>query len=171
MGLDDLDNDMEVESEDELDSVGVELNERLRDGVARREAGDTSAVLDEEWEQWLKNAIESGEISFLNDHVFHASDTVPAALFPPGLLSTARAGQWDEIPESLHRILRRTLQSEDPNRPQQIPTSIRSQTSALHHRYLMDSRQGSSSWTRRTFSDLRLPVGDSGPGRTETSNA
>ncbi|UZP32522.1 hypothetical protein NXS19_000338 [Fusarium pseudograminearum] len=82
MGLDDLDNDMEVESEDELDSVGVELNERLRDGVARREAGDTSAVLDEEWEQWLKNAIESGEISFLNDHVFHASDTVPAALFP-----------------------------------------------------------------------------------------
>jgi hypothetical protein len=174
VGLDDLDNDMEVESEDELDSVGVELNERLRDGVARREAGDTSAVLDEEWEQWLKNAIESGEISFLNDHVFHESDTVPAALFPPGLLSTARAGQWHEIPESLHRILRRTLQSEDPNRPQQIPaSSTRSQTSAplLQNRYSMDSRQWRSSWSRRTFSDLRLPVGDSGSGRTETSNA
>ncbi|KAF4447444.1 hypothetical protein F53441_9055 [Fusarium austroafricanum] len=176
VGLDDLD-DMEVESEDELDSVGVELNERLRDGVARREAGDTSAVLDEEWEQWLKNAIESGEINFLNEQVFHDSDTIPAALFPPGLLSTARAGQWHEIPESLHRILRRTLQSEDPNRPQQTQTqtqtsSIRSQAppASLRHHY-MDNRQWRAPWTRRTFSDLRLPVGDSNSGRPETSNA
>ncbi|KAK2936960.1 hypothetical protein FoTM2_000176 [Fusarium oxysporum f. sp. vasinfectum] len=86
VAIDDLYNEMmEVESEDELDSVGVELNERLRDGVARRDAGDTSAVLDEEWEQWLKNAIESGEINYLNDHIFHDSDTVPAALFPSRL--------------------------------------------------------------------------------------
>ncbi|KAF9772608.1 hypothetical protein IL306_009672 [Fusarium sp. DS 682] len=185
--VDDFNEMMEVESEDELDSVGVELNERLRDGVARREAGDTSAVLDEEWEQWLKNAIESGEINFLNDNIFHSSDTVPAALFPPGLLSTARAGQWHEIPESLHRILRRTLQSEDPDRPQQTQTQTQAQTptqppqisslrstSSLRRHLLenrIDNRQWRAPWTRRTFSDLRLPVGDSNSGRPETSNA
>ncbi|EWZ86802.1 hypothetical protein FOWG_10325 [Fusarium oxysporum f. sp. lycopersici MN25] len=184
VAIDDLYNEMmEVESEDELDSVGVELNERLRDGVARRDAGDTSAVLDEEWEQWLKNAIESGEINYLNDHIFHDSDTVPAALFPPGLLSTARAGQWHEIPESLHRILRRTLQSEDPNRPQQtqtptqtpMQTQTQPQTSSLRstsslRRHLIDNRQWRASWTRRTFSDLRLPVGDASSGRADNSN-
>ncbi|KAH7256317.1 uncharacterized protein FTOL_01260 [Fusarium torulosum] len=173
VGLDDLDNDMDVESEDELDSVGVELNERLRDGVARREAGDTSAVLDEEWEQWLKNAIESGEMNFLNEHhIFHESD-IPATSFPPSLLSAARAGQWNEIPESLHRILRQTLQSEDPNRPQQTQLpSTRSQASVPSLRnHFMDNRQWRAPWTRRTFSDLRLPVGESGSGRTGTSNA
>ncbi|VZH87449.1 unnamed protein product [Fusarium fujikuroi] len=168
----------EVESEDELDSVGVELNERLRDGVARRDAGDTSAVLDEEWEQWLKNAIESGEINYLNDHIFHDSDTVPAALFPPGLLSTARAGQWHEIPESLHRILRRTLQSEDPNRPQQMQTlpppqpqtsSLRS-TSSLRRR-LIEGQQWRASWRRSAYSDLRLPVGDASSRLADNSNA
>ncbi|KAG4265055.1 hypothetical protein LB506_001118 [Fusarium annulatum] len=179
VAIDDLYNEMmEVESEDELDSVGVELNERLRDGVARRDAGDTSAVLDEEWEQWLKNAIESGEINYLNDHIFHDSDTVPAALFPPGLLSTARAGQWHEIPESLHRILRRTLQSEDPNRPQQMQTlpppqpqtsSLRS-TSSLRRR-LIEGQQWRASWRRSAYSDLRLPVGDASSRLADNSNA
>ncbi|KAF5680903.1 hypothetical protein FHETE_291 [Fusarium heterosporum] len=173
VGLDDLDNDMDVESEDELDSVGVELNERLRDGVARREAGDTSAVLDEEWEQWLKNAIESGEMNFLNEHHIFHEDTTPATPFPQSLLSAARAGQWHEIPESLHRILRHTLQSEDPNRPQQtqLPSS-RSQTSTPSLRnHFMDHSQWRASWTRRPFSNLRLPVGETGSGRTGASNA
>ncbi|KAJ4263599.1 hypothetical protein NW762_006420 [Fusarium torreyae] len=172
VGLDDLDNEMEVESEDELDtSVGVELNERLRDGVARREAGDTSAVLDEEWEQWLKNAIETGEIGFLHEQVFQETDTVPAALFPPGLLSTARAGQWHEIPQSLHRMLRRTLQSEDPNRPQQSNTRSQTPASSLRRHFMDNPHRIRIPWPRRTHSDLRPPVGDSGSGRAETSNA
>ncbi|KAF5027692.1 hypothetical protein F66182_176 [Fusarium sp. NRRL 66182] len=192
VGLDDLDDDMDVESEDELDSVGVELNERLRDGVARREAGDTSVVLDEEWEQWLKNAIETGVIG-LHEQMFNENDTVPAALFPPGLLSTARAGQWHEIPESLHRMLRRTLQQEEPGHPPPQPQphqtqaqapSTRSQTSATSlpsgpslrrredlRRHFLDSPRNRLPWPRRTYSDLRLPVGDTGSGRAEASGA
>ncbi|KAF4989168.1 hypothetical protein FDECE_14792 [Fusarium decemcellulare] len=181
VGLDDLDNEMDVESDDELESVGVELNERLRDRVARREAGDTSAVLDEEWEQWLKNAIETGELStYLSDQIFRGSDSssiVPAALFPPGLLSTARAGHWDEIPESLHPMLRRTLESEDPNRgilQAREATSTRSPTpaSSLRRHLVGNAPRIRIPWPRRTYSDLRLPVGDSAPGqRAEASGA
>ncbi|KAJ4146397.1 hypothetical protein NW754_001862 [Fusarium falciforme] len=118
VGLDDLDNEMDVESEDELREYRV----------ARREAGDTSTILDEEWEQWLKNAIETGELSLLTEQIFRGADSstiVPAALFPPGLLSTARAGHWDEIPESLHPMLRRTLESENPNRATALPRPAR----------------------------------------------
>ncbi|KAF4984763.1 hypothetical protein FZEAL_124 [Fusarium zealandicum] len=174
VSLDDLDDEMDVESEDELESVGVELNERLRDRVARREAGDTSAVLDEEWEQWLKNAIETGDLSFLTDQFFRGTDSstvVPASLFPPGLLSTARAGQWEEIPESLHPMLRRTLESEDPNRRTALQqareaSSTRSPTPAsIMRRHFMDNPHSEyvrRAWPRRQYSDLRLPVGDSG---------
>ncbi|KAG5927267.1 hypothetical protein E4U53_002902 [Claviceps sorghi] len=112
----------EVESDqddDEFESVGVHLNERLRDRATRREAGDTSVVLDEQWEQWLKNAIDSGELALLTEQMTEqmyrrASSTsvIPAALIPPGMLSAARSGQWSEIPEVLHPVLLRTLEAE-----------------------------------------------------------
>lgn len=122
---DDDDND-EVDSEDELESVGVELNERLRAQAARREAGDTSAILDHDWEQWLKNAIENGELGHLTDHILQqgtGAATDPAA-FLTGNLISARAGQWSEIPEFLRSTLRRALGSEAPdnNESTQQPT-------------------------------------------------
>lgn len=46
-------------------SVGVPLNIRLRDAVARREAGEQDVVFDEDWEQWFKNAIENGDWQML----------------------------------------------------------------------------------------------------------
>jgi hypothetical protein len=117
----------EEESDEELESVGAELNERLRAQVARREAGDNSAILDEEWEQWLKNAIESGELTFLTEQITDdlfqrasASSGISAALIPPAMITSARAGQWADIPESLQPMLRRTLGLEPPpmlNRP------------------------------------------------------
>lgn len=40
--------------------MGADLNERLRERVAARNAsGALSKTLDEEWEQWLKNAKEA----------------------------------------------------------------------------------------------------------------
>lgn len=112
----------QAESDDEFESVGVDLNERLRDRATLREAGDTSVVLDEEWEQWLKNAIDSGELTLLTEQMTEqmfrrASSTtlIPAALIPPGMLSAARSGQWSEIPEVLHPMLLRTLEAENPN--------------------------------------------------------
>ncbi|KAF7561354.1 hypothetical protein G7046_g2795 [Stylonectria norvegica] len=173
---------MEVESDDELESVGVELNDRLRAQAARREAGDTSAVMDEEWELWLKNAIETGQFPFLTEHIArqgYDSNIVPAALFPPGMLSAARTGQWSEIPEFLHPMLRRTLEPESTTRnavPQpagEAPTPRSTSTiNSLRRQFMDDPHQIRIPWNRRTYSDLRLPVGDAGPGRpAETSGA
>lgn len=50
------------ESEDELQqSVGVELNQRLMAATDARNRGE-EAVLDADWEQWLKEAAERGTI-------------------------------------------------------------------------------------------------------------
>ncbi|KAL8783664.1 MAG: hypothetical protein Q9213_004458 [Squamulea squamosa] len=50
------------ESEDELQqSVGVELNQRLMAATEARNRGE-EAVLDADWEQWLKEAAERGGI-------------------------------------------------------------------------------------------------------------
>ncbi|KAG5973710.1 hypothetical protein E4U55_000315 [Claviceps digitariae] len=113
------DDDDDDDDDDEFESVGVNLNERLRDGATRREAGDTSVVLDEQWEQWLKNAIDTGELALLTEQMTEqmyrrASSTsvIPAALIPPGMLSAARSGQWSEIPEPLRPVLLRTLEAE-----------------------------------------------------------
>ena len=70
--LDDEDEEMEdleeegetagEESEDELQqSVGVELNQRLIAATEARARGE-EAVLDADWEQWLKEAAERGAI-------------------------------------------------------------------------------------------------------------
>jgi hypothetical protein len=47
----DEDMDEEDESDGEMRSVGIELNQRLRAAVALREAGNVATVMDEEWEQ------------------------------------------------------------------------------------------------------------------------
>lgn len=99
-----------------LQSVGVELNARLRAGVAAREAGYHDAVLDEEWEQWLKHVVETG---LLHDNMpeqsfrrFFESTIMPAGVIPAGVMAAARAGRWSEVPDFLHNLLRRALQSE-----------------------------------------------------------
>jgi len=127
------------ESDGELQSVGVELNERLLARVAAHRAGDTSQPLDEAWEQWLKQALESGEYARVTDQIALMADAdnplVPADLFPPRMLDAARAGHWHEIPPFLQDTLRRSLGLE------------RSQ------------EQASSAW-RRAHPGRRLPVGD-----------
>ena len=56
------DEDEEGESEDELQqSVGVELNERLIAATAARARGE-EVTLDDDWEQWLKEAAERGAV-------------------------------------------------------------------------------------------------------------
>lgn len=153
--------DGEEDSEGELESIGVALNERLRERAARREAGDTSEPLDEEWEQWLKNAIDSGELPFLAEQILQQNNDIsliPQVFFPPQMMSSARAGQWHEIPEFLHEMLRRTIASEvaagnvDPSS---------SSPSNVQRPFL---RQEGN--LRRAYSELRLPVGD----RTSASN-
>jgi hypothetical protein len=114
------DEDMDDEASDsdvEIHSVGIELNERLRAAVAQREAGNAATVMDEEWEQWLKDAVEAGGIPFLS------SDLSPNANIPgtrpatdmqamhPRLLNAARLGQWQQIPDFLQDIVRQNIEA------------------------------------------------------------
>jgi hypothetical protein len=118
------------ESDEELESVGVALNERLRQRVAlRNQSGDISMPLDEEWENWLKNAIESGEIPHIADQIARFttamgpnSPITADDIFPPRMVSAARAGQWDEIPDFLHGMIRQGLGTEQPAPPRQRST-------------------------------------------------
>lgn len=160
------------DTDDTLESVGPVLNERLHEQIARREAGDTTAVLDEEWEQWLKNALEAGELPDLADAISQGSSTVvdilpDLSLFPPSMLDAARAGQWNEIPDFLHPMLRgvllrdltsgqtpttTALPSMAESAPRQIP-ALQSQPSnnTMHHQRQFHRHN------YRSYSDLRLP--------------
>lgn len=54
---DDGEEDEEESSDEEVESYGIELNQRLLEAAAARERG-ANVPLDEDWEQWLKEAIE-----------------------------------------------------------------------------------------------------------------
>lgn len=182
----------ESESDDEVQSVGVELNRRLRTQAARREAGDTTAILDEEWEQWLKNAIDSGELFLITERLFRPGadpSVIPPTLFPPGMLSAARAGHWSEIPEFLHSMLQRTLQVES-GRGHEAPVSMNTGSVTVRplpnispEQFNADrarrglrpipiaaARRGMQErvylrWARQTGTTPGPPIGDDGPGQ------
>lgn len=59
---DQSDNDDEESSDEEMESYGLELNQRLLFATAARERG-ADVPLDEDWEQWLKEAVERGDYS------------------------------------------------------------------------------------------------------------
>ncbi|KAK4033448.1 hypothetical protein C8A01DRAFT_19604 [Parachaetomium inaequale] len=115
-GIAEENEDEDEESDEELESVGAALNERLRQRVAMRNmSGDNSMPLDEEWENWLKHAIESGELPHVADQIarFPGPHNALTAddIFPPRMMAAARAGHWDEIPDFLHDMIRQALQS------------------------------------------------------------
>jgi hypothetical protein len=56
------DDDEEESSDEEMESYGLELNQRLLFATAARERG-ADVPLDEDWEQWLKEAVERGNYS------------------------------------------------------------------------------------------------------------
>ncbi|KAI1309869.1 hypothetical protein F5Y03DRAFT_382968 [Xylaria venustula] len=158
----------EDESDGELESIGFALNEHLRERAARHEAGELSDHYEEEWEQWLKNAIDSGEFPFLTDPSQQPNDTnlIPQALFPPNMLSAARAGRWEGIPDWLRDIIARTIELERTPRDNQTPVSPSSQTQPSGS--IESILERLANW-RRPYSDLRLPTtsGDSRGNATE----
>lgn len=149
---DEQDEDGVESSDDLMESVGPTLNERLREQVARREAGDDTAVLDEEWEQWLKNALEAGGFpdiaeALSQDGWIDSASLVPTlSLFPPDILSAAREGRWDRVPESLEPTLRRALEAED------LAAASRSDNTIWNP--VEEAGQGAF---RQYYSNLRLP--------------
>lgn len=111
------DEDMDEDSDVEIRSVGLELNERLRAAVAQREAGDTATVMDEEWEQWLKDAVEAGGIPFLsselspNANIPGTRPAIESQAMHPRVLNAARLGQWHQIPDFLHDMVRQNIEN------------------------------------------------------------
>jgi hypothetical protein len=81
-GGDEEDNDMEdmEDSDTEIQSVGVELNERLRAEAAAREAGFPATVMDPEWEEYLKEAAEAGTLPLSPDAHIPGTRPVPEHL-------------------------------------------------------------------------------------------
>ncbi|POS83611.1 hypothetical protein EPUL_006807 [Erysiphe pulchra] len=105
-----IDEDVDEESDLEIQSVGVALNERLRAVVAQREAGNSSTVIDEDWEQWYKEAVEAGGIPPSRDHPSHTSPSgtrqashTQSSIIPPRLLSASRLDYLNRTPESIVR--------------------------------------------------------------------
>jgi hypothetical protein len=72
------------ESDMEIDSMGVELNERLRAAATLREAGITTTVLEEEWERWF-DAAEAGDL-LLDGNI---PSQISTTFMPPRPLNTA----------------------------------------------------------------------------------
>jgi len=147
------------ESDGELESIGYALNERLRERAAQNEAAGAGrpAHYEDEWEQWLKNAIDSGEFPFFTDPNQQPTDTnlIPQALFPPNMLTAARAGQWEGIPDWLRDIIRRTVESERTPRNEQTDASSTSQTQSSERVGTILERF--ANWRR--YSEMSLSAG------------
>ncbi|KAL1878611.1 hypothetical protein VTK73DRAFT_7692 [Phialemonium thermophilum] len=121
------------ESEGELESVGADLNDRLRARVNLRIlSGDPNVPLDEEWEQWLKHIIETGGLSSLAQQIAGVPDTVEI------LVGTRRP------------VMPGLLQRDDATAPPSSAGLLRSTVTR------------SIQEPRRTFSDLHLPSGEGG---------
>ncbi|KAH8899429.1 hypothetical protein GQ53DRAFT_816569 [Thozetella sp. PMI_491] len=154
------DDPMAAEESDEepLQSVGEALNERLRARVEQiNQTGDTSMPLDEEWEQWLKNAIESGEFPQVADQIARLG-APQHELFPPLMLAAGREGRWDEIPDFLQDTVRLALSGEQRRGSERPSTTLDAAAIAIRRNIYNSSER------RRTFSNLRLPLGDTGGG-------
>lgn len=165
----------EDDSDGELESVGVALNEQLRERVAARNAGDLSLPVDEAWEQWFKNAVETGEISHMRERITHVS---PQDLFPPRFIDAARAGNWHDIPEFLRDLIRDGLRAEDDRlhgrSAVHSPSSTASSStvfSLLSAPLPPVSHSGRGSTTRSSYSGLRIPGAFQGIDDGGTSHA
>ncbi|PSR94187.1 hypothetical protein BD289DRAFT_363974 [Coniella lustricola] len=102
----------EEDSEGELESVGIALNARLQERMAARNAGDLSVPLDEAWEQWFKNAVETGEISAVRER--------------QRMLDNARLGNWHEVPAPLRVMIRNMLVAEQRDMRRSLVAAARS---------------------------------------------
>ncbi|KAK3329309.1 hypothetical protein B0H66DRAFT_596900 [Apodospora peruviana] len=162
------------ESDEELESVAVPLNEQLREQIALRNAsGDLSTPLDPEFENWLKNAIESGELPHVADQIARLSGPQSSLtaddIFPVRFLAAARAGHWNEIPGFYHDVIRHVLETESHSRRMQSAVSASSSGHASSGLAPLNVANIFGPEQRRTFSDLRLPVGSDGNGPTAQS--
>lgn len=142
------------DSDNEMTSVGVELNERLVAAAALRNAGNEGTVMDEEWEQWLKDVIDRGGLPFLstdlspNANIPGTRPATDSPTMPPRYLNAARLGQWHQIPDFLQNIVRQNLEANN-RRMEDTPITPTSATAP--------SPAAPSTSTSRIFSRQAIP--------------
>jgi len=159
-----MDEDMDEDEDDEpIHSMAPELFRRIIEQSQLRENGGSSAIVDEEWDQWFKNVVESGELGSIVFSVLQRpgdarNNMPPTRLFPRSMLETARAERWNEIPDFLHDVLRCALEMEGAGDGANISSQENSRLAPPPPPMLPQPRQGIYTWSsRRSFSDLRLP--------------
>jgi hypothetical protein len=142
----DMDEDVD-DSDVEIQSVGIELNARLRAAAAQREAGNSATVMDEEWEQWLKDAAEAGGIPFLAEQGLASANIgspgrpTEHPTMPPRLLNAARLGQWQQIPDFLHNMVRQNIEANNRRLEDTPPTPASAATNAALSRFSRSRRE------------------------------
>lgn len=116
------DDDMDEDSDVELRSVGIPLNEHLLATVAQHEAGNTAAVIDPAWEQWFKDNAEAGTI-------LEALSTHPTGENASHLrdLNMARLRLFQQIPRPLQPLVLQNIEAS--NRRAEGSTSATTSTS------------------------------------------
>lgn len=153
-GEHEMDEDVE-DSDVEIQSVGLALNERLRAAAAQREAGEDT-VMDEEWEQWLKETVEAGGIPFFttdlspNANIPGTRPATESPALPPRILNAARLGQWGQIPDYLHNYVRQEIEA--------------------NNRRMEDAQIGSSTATSSSSSSTSSPFTSRPPVESSSSN-
>ncbi|QKX53419.1 uncharacterized protein TRUGW13939_00498 [Talaromyces rugulosus] len=75
------DEEEEESSDEEMESYGLQLNQRLLYATAARERG-ANVPMDEDWEQWLKEAVERGNYSDMLDAIRTGQPVGNASLNP-----------------------------------------------------------------------------------------
>ena len=132
------DEDMDEDSDVEFSSVGIPMNQRMVTIAAQREAGEEGGVMDDEFEQWFKDAVEAGGLPFLSapdDLLPNANipstrrasiQVTQAQAMPPRILNAARLGQWHMIPEFLHDLVRQNVENNTARQQDNgaLPTGI-----------------------------------------------
>ncbi|EFX00859.1 hypothetical protein CMQ_1940 [Grosmannia clavigera kw1407] len=145
---------------DIISSIGLQLNERLLERVAAHNAGDTSQPLDEDWEQWLKNAIETGNLSLVAEHIDRLTAAPTAASIPedsspedstafgsPRRHRPTGSDGWNNVPILFRDVVSDTFYAEVE--------------AALDSPPLQEAASPAPSMApRRTYSHLRLPANE-----------
>lgn len=92
------------EEEEDLQSVGVELNQRLLAATAARARGE-EVVLDADWEQWLKEAAERGSLTDVSNALRAGLPPIygPGLSFQPNLSGRIAVPSSGFIPASTTR--------------------------------------------------------------------
>ncbi|CRG90327.1 hypothetical protein PISL3812_07370 [Talaromyces islandicus] len=120
------DEEEEAESSDEeMESYGLQLNQRLLYATAARERG-ANVPMDEDWEQWLKEAVERGNYSDMLDAIRTGQPVGHASSNPSSPIPTNNTALLSQLALSARQSV--NMAAAQSNRPLQHASTSASGT-------------------------------------------